>query len=207
MFIWMEGTAGKTLCICCLRMTLNLWNKDRLILYFHCHSQLRSLAGVDNWSRPHTKLVSLCPDFTKDFEACQKKWSAIYNDYKEDKAMNSKSGSQRSEKCQWYTLVDDFMYDRANVVSHAHASAVNPDGPKSDTYASSDINTSEPRSGESTLKSPEPKRKDDMYMERCIGEIRESSRTLMESLKASDDMKMALLMSMQATMQKLVEKL
>ena len=27
-------------------------------------------ACVDNWSRLHTKLVSLCPDFTKDSEAC-----------------------------------------------------------------------------------------------------------------------------------------
>lgn len=46
------------------------------------------LVGVDNWSRLHTKLVSMCPDFTKDSEACRKKWGAIYNDYKEDKAMN-----------------------------------------------------------------------------------------------------------------------
>ena len=44
-------------------------------------------------------------------------------------------------------------------------------------------------------------------MERCIGEICESSKGLMESLKANDDIKMALLMSMQQTMQKLVDKL
>ena len=44
--------------------------------------------------------------------------------------MNMKSGSQRSEKCCWYQLVDEFMYDRASVVSHAHASVVNPDGLK-----------------------------------------------------------------------------
>ena len=178
-----------------------------LLVQFHCDSRLQTRAGVDNWSRLHTKLVSLCPDFTKDSEACRKKWSAIYNEYKEDKSMNMKSGSRRSEKCRWYTLVDEFMYDRANVVSHAHASTVNPDGPKSDTIATSDTHTIEPRSGESTLKSPEPKRKENMYMERCIGEIRETSRTLMESLKASEDMKMTLLMSMHATMQKLVEKL
>ena len=97
------------------------------------------------------------------------------------------------------------MFDRANVVSHAHANAVNPDGPK--CTAISNTNTTEQRSGESTSKSPEPKRKDDMFMKRCIGKIRETSRTLMESMKASDDMKMALLMSMQQTMQKLVEKL
>ena len=53
----------------------------------------KQCVGVDNWSRLHTKLVSLCPDFTKDNKACRKKCSAICNDYKEDKAMNMKSGS------------------------------------------------------------------------------------------------------------------
>ena len=151
------------------------------------------------------KLVSMCPDFAKDSEACQKKWSVIYNDYKKDKAMNLKSSSQRSEKCQWYQLVDGFMFDRANVVLHAHASAMDGDGVKCTT--TSETNTTEQRSGESTSKSLEPKRKDKMFLERCIGEIRESSKSLMDSLKANDDIKMVLLMSMQQTMQKLVDKL
>lgn len=119
--------------------------------------------------------------------------------------MNLKSGSQRSEKCRWYQLVDEFMFDRAHVVAHAHASAANPDGPKCMT--TSDTQTTEQRSGESTSKSPDPKRKDDIFLERCIGEIRDSSRTLMESMKTSEEMKMALLLSMQQTMLKLVEKL
>jgi hypothetical protein len=149
----------------------------------------------------------LCPDFTKDSEACRKKWSAIYNDYKEDKAMNGRSGEQRSEKCRWYTLVDEFMHDRANVVSHAHASAVNPDGLQSDTVPVSYTNTMEQRSGEWSSKSPEPRRKDDVFMERCLSEIRESSRTLMEGLRATEEKKITLLMSMQATMAKLVDKM
>ena len=149
--------------------------------------------------------MSLCPDFTKDSEACRKKWSGIYNDYKEDKAMNLKSGSQRSEKCRWYTLVDEFMFDRAHVVSHAHASANNPDGPKG--TATSNVNTTDQRSGESTSKSPAPKRKDEIAMDRCIGEMRETSKTLVDCLKASDEMKMNLLMTISQTMQKLVEKL
>ena len=151
------------------------------------------------------KLVSMCPDFLKDSEACRKKWSVIYNDYKEDKALNLKSGSQRLEKYHWFQLVDEFMFDRANIVSHAHASAVGGDGVKCTT--TSETNTTEQRSGESSFKSPEPKWKEDMFMERCIGEIRESSKGLMKSLKANDDIKMTLLMSMQQTMQKLVDKL
>ena len=162
-------------------------------------------AGVDNWSRVHTKLVALCPDFSKDSEACRKKWSAIYNDYKEDKAMNLKSGSGRSEKCRWYDLVDEFMHDRANVVAHAHASTNSPDGPKCKTTL--ETNTIEQRSDESTSKSSEPKRKDDILHRECIGEIRESNKTLMENMKASDDMKMSLLMTIQQTMQKMIKKM
>ena len=160
---------------------------------------------MDNWSRLHLKLVSLCPDFPKNSEACRKKWSSIYNDYKEDKAMNMRSGSERSEKCRWYQLVDEFMSDRAHVVSHAHASATDPDGPKSASEVFT--TTTEHKSGESISKSPKPKRKDDIFLERCLGRIEESSKNLMDSLKASDDMKMNFLMSMQQTMQKLVEKL
>lgn len=155
---------------------------------------------MDNWSRLHTRLVSLCPDFTKDSEACRKKWSGIYNDYKEDKANNLKSGSQRSEKCRWYLLVDEFMFDRANVVSHAHSSAINPDGPKG--AATSNTNTNE-----SVSPSPKHKRKDELVMERCMGEMRDTSNNLIDSLKASDEMKMNLLTSISQTMQKLVEKL
>jgi hypothetical protein len=150
----------------------------------------------------HAKLVSLCPDFTKDSEACRKKWASIYNDYKEDKSMNFKSGSHR---CRWLQLVDEFMFDRANVVSHAHASARNVDGIKSS--ATSMTNTQDQKSGESISKFPEPKRKEDYFMERCIDEIRESSKSFTETLKASEEAKLALFMSLTQTVQKLVDKL
>ena len=143
--------------------------------------------------------------FHKGQRGLQEEMDSIYNDYKEHKAMNMRSGSERSEKCRWYQLVDEFISDRAHVISHAHANAMNPDGPKS--ASASFTNTTEHKSGESTSKSPEPKRKDDVFLERCLGRIEESSKNLMDSLKASDDMKMALLMSMQQTMQKLVEKI
>ena len=162
-------------------------------------------SGVDNWSQLHTKLVSMCPDFCKDSEACRKKWSTIYNDYKKDKAMNLKSGSQRSEKCRWYHLVDEFMFDRANVVSHAHANVVDGDGMK--CTVTLETNTTEQKSGESSSKSPEPKQKEDLFVERCLGELKESSKILLDSLKANDDIKMALLINMQKTVEKLVDKL
>ena len=40
-----------------------------------------------------------------------------------------------------------------------------------------------------------------------MGEIRDTSKSLMDTLKANDDVKMALLMSMQQTMSKLADKL
>lgn len=101
-------------------------------------------------------MVALCPDFTNDSEACRKKWSVVYNEYKEDKSLNLRSGSERSENCCWYTLVDEFMSDRAHVISYAHVSAMNPDSPKISSIT--ETNTMKLRNGESTTKSPELKR-------------------------------------------------
>ena len=101
--------------------------------------------------------------------------------------------------------MDEFMSDRAHVVSHAHANTTNPDSPKATTF--SDTNSIAHKSGECTSKPPEPKRKENVFLERCLGEIKESSKHIIDILKASEDMKMILLMSMQKTMEKLVEKL
>ena len=125
---------------------------------------------VNNWSRLHTKFVFLCPDFTNDSEAFMNKWSVIYNDYKDDKSMNMRSGSERSEKWCWYQLVDGFISDRTHVVSYAHASVTNPDGPKN--ASTSDTNTTEYKSRESPSKSPELKRKKNIFLKRYIGEIK-----------------------------------
>jgi hypothetical protein len=116
-----------------------------------------------------------------------------------------KSNSQRSEKCRWYHMVDEFMHDRANVVSHAHANVLDGDEMKCTT--TSIINTTEQKSGNSSSKSPEPKRKEDMLMKRCIGKIRESSKILIDSLKTNNDIKVALLMNVPKTMEKLVYEL
>ena len=90
------------------------------------------------------------------------------------------------------------MYDRTNVVFHAHASAINPDGPMGTSAFVT--NTTKHRTGDISSKSLEPERKEDVFFERCIGEIREGNKTLMETMKATEDMKMALFVSMQQTM-------
>jgi hypothetical protein len=102
-------------------------------------------------------------------------------------------------------VVDEFMSDRAHVVAHAHASATNPEGPK--PTSPSDAFTADHKPRMSSSKSPEPKRKEEVFFERCINQMEQSSTCLIDFLKASDDMKMSLLISMQQTMLKLVEKL
>jgi hypothetical protein len=82
------------------------------------------------------------------------------------------------------------MFDRANEVSHAHASAINPDSSKGTATSNTNIT-------ESVSKSPKHKRKDELVMERCMDEMRDTSKSFIDSLKASDEMKMNLLMSIQ----------
>ena len=119
--------------------------------------------------------------------------------------MNIRSESECSKKCRWFQLIDEFMSDRTHVVSHAHASATNPDALK---FTSASVtNIMKHNANESTSKSPEPKRKEDIFLERFIGKIEENNKSIIDYSKRSDDMKMTLLMNMLQTMQKLVEKL
>ena len=123
----------------------------------------------------------------------------------EGQGLNLKTGSQHSEKCRWFQLVDEFMFDRANVVSHTHVMVMNRDGVK--CTATSETITTKQRNGESSSKFPGTKRKENMFMERYIGEIRDSSKISIKKLKTNDDMKMALLMTMQQIVQKMVDKM
>ena len=68
-----------------------------------------------------------CPDFDRSSDACRKKWKKLYDDYKFDYTVNDISGSQRSSKCKYYSLIDGYMHDRANVLKHVHASATDED--------------------------------------------------------------------------------
>ena len=97
------------------------------------------------------------------------------------------------------------MFDRAHVVTYAYGGARKSDGLKS--TETSVTNTTDQKSGESKSKSPEPKRKDDIFMEWCVSEIRDSSKNLTDTLKASEEVKMALFTSLQQTMEKLVNQL
>lgn len=118
--------------------------------------------------------------------------------------MNMRSGSNRYEKCPWYEAVDEFMSDWAHIITHVHANAIDPDGPKSAMPL--DTNTTDFKSNKSSSTSSKPNAKPEMFLERFINEITKSSKSLMDSLMTFNEMKMSLLISMQQTMQKLVEK-
>ena len=51
----------------------------------------------------------------------------LYDDYKFDYTVNGTSGSQRSSKCKYYSIMDNYMHDLANVLKHVHYSATDED--------------------------------------------------------------------------------
>lgn len=63
------------------------------------------------------------------------------------------------------------------------------------------------KSGKSSSKLSKPKRKEDLIVKRCLGKLKERNKILIDSLKINDDLKIAFLMSMQKTMEKLVDEL
>ena len=92
------------------------------------------------------------------------------------------------------------MHDRAHVVSHAHGSAQEDD--VIEKGEGSNIVSVVPLE-----KSVEKPNKHEQSMERCLEEMRESGKQMMDNLKTTEDIKIPLLLSMQETMKALVEKL
>ena len=44
----------------------------------------------------------------------------MYDDYKADYTANSISSNQRSSRSKFYSLIDGYMHERANVMKHVH---------------------------------------------------------------------------------------
>ena len=88
-------------------------------------------SGVDNWGVLHTHLVAACPDFNRSSDACCKKWKNLYDDYKADYTANGISGNDRSSRSKFYSLIDGYMHERANVMKHVHG-GVHDDDPSTE---------------------------------------------------------------------------
>jgi hypothetical protein len=82
---------------------------------------------VDNWGILHTHLVATCPDFDRSSDSCRKKWKKLYDDYKSDYTVNGTYSSQRSSKCKYYSIINSYMHDRANVLKHVDGVATDED--------------------------------------------------------------------------------
>ena len=51
----------------------------------------------------------------------------MYDDYKSDYIVNGTSSNQRSSECKYYSIIDKYMHDCANVLKHVHSSAIDED--------------------------------------------------------------------------------
>ena len=89
---------------------------------------------MDKWGFLHNHLVANCPDFDRSSDACCKKWKKLYDDYKSDYIINGTCGSQRSSKCKYYSIIDSYMHDCANVLKHVYSSATDED-PNKDPFS------------------------------------------------------------------------
>lgn len=182
-------------------------------MFSHLELFVDCVAGVDNWGMLHTQLVAACPDFNRSSDACRKKWKKIYDEYKADYTINGISGNARSAKCKWYSLVDGFMHDRANVMKHVHASATDedPNNPQEiGGEVGGDRTAEKPAiisdSAPSSSQIPVGKRGEKFATQEAILEMSQHSKLLLQTMKETEDQKLALLQGMLATMSQLVNK-
>ena len=168
------------------------------------------LSGVDNWGVLQTQLVAICPDFNRSSDACRKKWKKLYDDYKSNYTANGTSGSERSSKCKYYSIIDSYMHDRANVLKHVHGSATDEDpnkDPSSLLHEGEDV--------QETIRPPEAsssevqgkKKMDKFAAQQAINVMAEQSVKLTDTITNSEAVKLNLLQGMLATMNELVRKL
>ena len=71
--------------------------------------------------------MATCPDFDRSNDACRKKWKKLYDDYKFDSTVNGTFGSQRLLKWKYYSIINNYIHDRANVLKYVHDSATDED--------------------------------------------------------------------------------
>lgn len=77
------------------------------------------VAGVNTWNKLHTRMLTVCRGFRKSANACKKKYSILYNEYKKDrecaKDINEglvAGGLPRSKKCAFFDQMDMWYQNR-----------------------------------------------------------------------------------------------
>ena len=168
--------------------------------YFHLQTQSNfyrgcHVAGVDNWGVLHTHLVAICPDFDRSSNACRKKWKKLYDAYKANYTTNATFGNERSAKCKWYSLIDGFMHDRANVYKYVHASAQDedPNNVQDDSQEVTNDPSQVPQSTPSTSQIPISKKSEKFTTQEAIGQMVEQSKRIADTVQESEAGKLAIL--------------
>ena len=110
---------------------------------------------------------------------------------------------------QWYSLIDGFMHDRANVYKHVHASAQDedPNNVQDDSQEVSNDPPQVPQSTPSTSQIPISKKSEKLATQEAIGQMVEHSKRIADAVQESEVGKLALLQGMLVTMNDLVKKL
>lgn len=76
--------------------------------------------GVNTWNKLHARMLGVCKGFRKSANACKKKYSILYNEYKKDrecaKDINNDAfvagGLPRSKKCAFFDQMDMWYQNR-----------------------------------------------------------------------------------------------
>ena len=168
------------------------------------------LLGAGNWGVLHTHLVDNCPDFNRNSDACRKKWKKLYDDYKSDYTVNGTSGSQRSSKYKYYSIIDSYMHDRAYVLKHVHGSATDEDPNKdlsSLLHEGEDVQETMRPPEASSFEAQGKKKTDKFASQQAMSVMAEQSVKLTDAITSSEAAKLNLLQGMLATMNELVRKL
>ena len=164
--------------------------------------------GVDNWGVLHTHLVAACPDFNWSNNACCKKWKSLYDDYKADYIVNDISGNQRFSRSKFYSLINGYMHERANVMKHVHG-GVDDDDPNTEPQEDQeDLQESTGVCEPGSTSQVQGKRKQDkMVVQQAIIVMVEQSVKLTNALRDFEAAKLTILQGMLSTMNELVKKL
>ena len=163
---------------------------------------------MDNWGILHIHLVAACSDFNWSSNACRKKWKSLYDDYKADYTANSISSNQRSSRSKFYSLIDGYMHERANVMKHVHG-GLDDDDPKTEPQADQEdfhesMGVSEPAITSHCQSKRKPHK---MVAQQAITLMAEQSVKLTNAIKDSEAAKLTILQGMLSTMNELERKL
>jgi hypothetical protein len=62
--------------------------------------------GTNSSIKLQIRIVAAIKAFNRSWLSCKKKYKTILSEYRTDKRANEISGSDRKQKCKWFTKID-----------------------------------------------------------------------------------------------------